>query len=245
MGKPSRKAGGPDFLFNPAFEYDGTKMVPTPNTDRLLEAGRAYNPDIKIRPYNSVEATGGVPRWGSGGGYYDFTNPDTIHIDPISADTHVVAHELGHALAPSELQAHHGGGPKGSIEKFDKQFNPATNPQHPQHAPQRTGASLRAGYELAGKRTMLEEASAQGFAIGLQERLGIPYTNNMYKSIHDYPLSFAGQGIDQYKMASGMYKDDEFNPSEQAELEAISKSALPAIKREYGKAYNRGLVIPQ
>ena len=190
---------GDKTIKNGAFKFVNGKIVPTENTKRIMEVGREYNPDLKVRPYNSVEAFDGVPIWGTGGGYYDFANdPNTIHVDPIAGDTHVVAHEVGHAVAPSELAVHVGAGPNGSVERFGNRFNPERNPQHPYNAPARSGARVRAAWELTGKERMVEEASAQGFAIGVQHRLGIPYTNKDWKHVYDYPLSFYGSASNNY-----------------------------------------------
>ena len=173
-----KRMAGQATLENGAFKFVDGKLIPTTNTILIMDEGRKWNPKLKVRPYNSVEAFGGVPVWGSGGGHYDFaTDPNTINIDPIAADTHVVAHEVGHAVAPSELEVHLGGGPSGSLKEFSKRFKPKENIQHPLNAPPRTGARVRAFYEQDAKTALVEEASAQGFAIGLQHKLGIPYTN--------------------------------------------------------------------
>lgn len=239
-----QRMAGEATIQNGAFEFVDGKMVPTTNTTRIMEEGRKWNPDLEVRPYNSVEAQGGVPMWGSGGGHYNFAdNPDVIHIDPIAGDTHVVAHEVGHAVAPANLTEHRGGGPRGDVGKFEKSFNPETNKQHPTHAPDRTGAAVRSVYEHVAKPTMIEEASAQGFAIGLQHKLDIPYTNDAYAHVYDYPA----QSLDTAKDAYAFHelKGEELNDSEKAEWEVIERTHRPAIEREYMEAYNRAQNGPQ
>lgn len=240
----NKRMAGQATVQNGSFEFVDGKLVPTVNTVRIMDEGRKFNPDLKVIPYNSVEAIGGVPRWGSGGGHYDFVNnPDVIHVDPIAADTHVVAHEVGHAVAPASLTKHRGGGRHGSLKKFDANYNPEINKQHPNHAPTRTGASVRAVYEHVGKPTMIEEASAQGFAIGLQNKLGIPYTNKDWNHVYDYPASSLEQAEGAYKFH--VSKGDELNESEKAEFNTIGKSHRTAIEREYMEAYKRAQRGPQ
>ena len=230
-------------VLNPAFQQKDGQMVPTENTLRIMEEGRKYNPEVEVVPYNSVEANNGVPAWGSGGGHYDFAkDPNKFYVDPIAGDTHVVAHELGHAVSSSELNEGRGGGRFGSIEKFEKQFDPEQNIQHPSHAQPRTGAALRAAHELTGKRNIIEEASAQGFALGVQEKLGIPYTNSAYDHPLDYPVSFLNQSEGAYKANTGV---TDFNESEQAEWNKIQRGSRAAAAREFKNAYQRGLNGPQ
>ena len=239
----SRMAGDRT-LKNGAFTFVDGKMIPTTNTTRIMDEGRKWNPELRVQPYNSVEAMGGVPMWGSGGGHYNFAeDPNVIYVDPIAGDTHVVAHEVGHAVAPSALQVHRGGGPRGDINKFEKNYNPEVNMQHPNHAPPRSGAKVRAVYEHVGKPTMIEEASAQGFGIGLQHKLGIPFTNDAYEHVYDYPAS----SLQQAKGAYGAFetKGQPLNASELAEWDVIEKSHGSAIEREYMEAYRRAMRGPQ
>ena len=240
---PKNRMAGEATLENGAFTFIDGKMVPTENTKRIMEVGREFNPNLKVRPYNSVEAFGGVPVWGSGGGHYDFAdNPNVIYVDPIAADTHVVAHEVGHAVAPSALQVHIGGGPSGSFEKFKKRFNPKENIHHPSNAPPRTGAAVRAYYEHDGKTALVEEASAQGFAIGLQHRLGIPYTNKDWSHVYEYPAMYAGRAGDKYVVEEIPGYPNE---SEIKEWKTIWKATPALIRREYDKGYNRAMYGPQ
>ena len=230
-------------VLNPAFQHKDGQMVPTENTLRIMEEGRKYNPEVEVVPYNSVEAEDGVPKWGRGGGHYNFAeDPNKFYVDPIAGDTHVVAHELGHAVSSSELNESRGGGRFGSVEQFNKNFDPETNPQHPSHAQPRTGAALRAAHELTGKRNIIEEASAQGFALGVQEKLGIPYTNSAYDHPLDYPMSFLNQSAGAYQRGMGVEK---LNESEQAEWNKIQRGSGNAAVREFKNAYQRGLNGPQ
>ncbi len=240
---PTRMAG--DKLQNAAFVFQDGEYVQSENTKRIMEELRGYNPDIKLQPYNSVQASGdGNPMWGSGGGYYDFAgNPNVIYVDPVGADTHVVAHEGGHAVAASKLQEFGGGGRFGSLDRFEK-FRDKSNPHHPANAPKRSGARVRAVHEMFTKPTMIEEASAQGFAMGLQDKLGIPYTNTMYKHPYDYPATFGKDTKPMYQMNEiGM--DGELNADEAAEFEVLRKSAIPAIDREYKLGYERAMQGPR
>ena len=240
----TKRMAGQATIENGSFEFKEGKLVPTENTNRILAEGRKWNPELNLQPYNSVEAVSGVPKWGSGSGHYNFAeDPNKVYVDPIAGDTHVVAHEVGHAVAPANLTEFSGKGPRGSVQKFEKQFNPETNIQHPENAPAGTGARVRAVYELAGKPTLIEEASAQGFAIGLQNKLGIPYTNNGYDHVYDYPAQSAGQAINVYKQIDA--KDRDFNQSELEEIERIGKSHRTAVEREYMQGYNRAINGPR
>ena len=231
----NRMAG--NLLRNKAFEFKDGKLVPTAHTEKLMSAGREWNPELEVVPYNSVEAQGGVPMWGSGGGHYNANvDPNKVYVDPIQGDSHVVAHEIGHAVAPSEIRRHQGS----SYEEMDKKYNPETNSQHPVHAPDKSGARVRADYEMLAKPVMIEEASAQGFAVGLQRRAGP--TNNDYNSMYDYPKSFHDRGANTYERMQA--RGRELTDSENNEIDAINRSHMPAIKREYDKGYERGLYGP-
>tara|TARA_B100001778_G_scaffold333520_1_gene342227 strand:+ start:180 stop:908 length:729 start_codon:yes stop_codon:yes gene_type:complete len=237
----NRLAG--NILKNKIFQFQDGKLVPTDNTKKLTQAGQEWNPDLEVVPYNSVEAMGGEPMWGSGGGHYNFVDdPNKVYVDPF-ADTHVIAHEIGHAVAPAEQTTHRGGGRYGSAEKFDQNFSPSSNVQHPSNAPKRSGARLRAAHELIGKPKMIEEASAQGFAIGLQQRLGIQPTNNDWNNPYEYPATFMRHGPGAY-MVNENVGTSGLNKSEQTELDTIEKSYKEAIKREYVKGYERGRYGP-
>ena len=179
--------------------------------------------------------------WGSGGGHYNFTeDKNKIYVDPIAGDTHVVAHEVGHAVAPSSLDEFRGSGPRGDVNRFNEFYDLAVNKQHPANAVARTGAALRAAHELTGKRGLIEEASAQGFALGLQKKLDIPYTNSAYDDPMDYPKSFLRESEGAYKSNSGITGD--FNQSEQKEWDRIKRGAPKAALREFNHAYKRGLL---
>ena len=130
-----------NILRNKAFEFQNGKLVPTANTERLTQAGREWNPELEVVPYNSVQAMGGQPMWGSGGGHYNFVDdPNKVYVDPIAGDTHVVAHEIGHAVAPAAQTTHRGGGRFGSVEKFDKNYSPINSCTALTRAPERFGA---------------------------------------------------------------------------------------------------------
>ena len=230
-------------LQNPAFVRQNGSWEQSKNTEKIMDELEGYNPDIELRPYNSVEAMGGEPMWGSGGGHYNFAeNPNVIYVDPVAGDTHVVAHEGGHAVASSDFNAFTGRGRFGDVEKSDQWIH-SSNPHHPYNAPERSGARVRAAHEMFTKPTMIEEASAQGFAMGLQQKLDIPYTNTAYKHPYDYPHSFGNRTQPMYEFNET--QGSELNQSEKEEFERLRRSAIPAIDREYKLGFQRAMQGPR
>jgi hypothetical protein len=208
----------------PAFNYDKDKgFIPTENTNKIVDTFRSLTgKGLDIRPANSVMAQGGKPIWGSGGGEA-VLGAGIGYVDPLMGNTHVVAHEGAHALMPSPLALFSN---KNSTTIGRKPFNPL-------EIPRESGQRLRYVHETLAKPSMEEEASAQGIAYGVLNKLGIP-SNETWQTPIDYPKTYLRQGL-------GTYLKTEIgppSPEEQKEIETILNSTDPFLQRVFQKGYN-------
>ena len=106
------------------------------------------------------------------------------------------------------------------------------------------GATMRFGYEAVDKPRLIEEANAQGVAQAAMDKAGIPVNTSGWKDMYAYPEahSFAKQ----FSNSTPMYKDS-FNkpglatltPAEAKEFNTISRSASPAVRRQFDLGYQR------
>ena len=209
----------------PAFNYDKDKgFIPTENTNKIVDTFRSLTgKGLDIRPANSVMALEGKPLWGTGGGFVDEVNSGIGFVDPLMGNAHVVAHEGAHALMGSPLRL-----------SSDKNWTTiGRKPFNPLEIPRESGQRLRYVHETLAKPSMEEEASAQGIAYGVLNKLGIP-SNETWQTPIDYPKTYLRQGL-------GTYLKTEIgppSPEEQKEIETILNSTDPFLQRVFQRGYN-------
>ena len=106
-------------------------------------------------------------------------------------------------------------------------------PFNPLEIPRESGQRLRYVHETLAKPSMEEEASAQGIAYGVLNKLGIP-SNETWQTPIDYPKTYLRQGL-------GTYLKTEIgppSPEEQKEIETILNSTDPFLQRVFQRGYN-------
>ena len=205
----------------PAFNYDKDKgFIPTENTNKIIDTFKSLTgKGLDIRPANSVMAQGGKPIWGSGGGEA-VLGKGIGYVDPLMGNAHVVAHEGAHALMPSPLAL------------FSRANQPTIDPLS---VSRNTGQRMRYVHEILSKPTMEEEATAQGIAYGVLNKIGIPTQGQeTWESPLDYPKTYLDNGI-------GAYTRTEIGPptpQETQELETILRSTGPFLQKTFQKGYN-------
>ena len=173
------------------------------------------------------------PGYGTGGGFVYFNSPEDVYVDPKAGGAHVLAHELGHSQFPTELHKNYKKNvlnsgspfsPEDPIQlKTDKQdrYYLDINPKLGRYTPE----ALRHAYELGTVPTMLEEANAQGVAVGTTESLGLGNQEMVHNEPTDYPEKFGLTGFDDL--------DEFFSPEFEGRPLGVGISGTPEMRDEY------------
>ncbi len=135
----------------------------------------------KVRPFKIPEQD-----FGTGGGFVNYKNKDTVYVDPLAPTPHVLAHEAAHSQAPIELNKTFAD----TIMTHGSPYKP--DEMLPENVPNKA-AGLRYAYEKEVIPVMLEEANAQGIARATTEHLGYGNAERPGHQDHDnleYPLTY-------------------------------------------------------
>ena len=227
---PERKAM--DRLTNFVLNEDG-KLVPTPEMTKVIGIMQEHTDvPLNVQPYNSVEATNGIPRWGSGEGHA--TPLGEAFVDPFSHPT-VAAHEAAHQGFTTDLVL------SGAADrKRQELFENADNFSKGMHD---KGATMRALFETGTKARMLEEAHAQGVAQRVMDLAGLEADTSGWQDMKAYPLAHRFGG--RFNPETSLYKQNvkpsinDFTEGELSEFIQMQKSARPAVNRQFDRGYNR------
>lgn len=207
--------------FSAAFEYKDGRLVPSASSARVLEAfSGGSNKPLSLVPAASVEASGGVGIWGTGGGYFDPTRPDRIVADPMGPVS-TVAHESAHALHMTPAA-------KSNVSRA----------VDPLQVDRDSGARLRYihnGYSV----TAGEEANAQGMAKAAMDKLGLPFNDLGWGDARNYPASYMTKGMDIYENV----ERGPASPGEVEESRRIVRGMGPYINRMYQQGYEQGAAL--
>ena len=223
--------------FLPAFRREGNAFVPTSEMNNVINLmqSKTNNP-INIQAAPSVIADiNGMGMWGSGGGVNFGGVRGTTYVDPVGGDVTVAAHEAAHQAFPSSLASNPNGRQK-LMELYTTKMTPEMVD---------SGAAMRAGYENIGKRSLMEEANAQGVAYEAMKQAGYEPNKLGWSTMLSYPAEYRFGG--HYDQAAPAYKQG-FNkpglatlmPGEAAELGRIQRSFGPAIERQFN--YGRSML---
>ena len=87
------------------------------------------------------------------------------------------------------------------------------------------GSTIRYTYEKETVPEMLEEANAQGVAVGTTEALGLGNQEEFYDKPTDYPESFGWQGVNKLNR--------EFSPMFKGAPLGIGITGSPSAREEY------------
>jgi hypothetical protein len=213
----------------------------------LGPTGQAVYDHIKSKSgkdSNVILLQPGDDGYNAGGGYVRFDTPEDVYVDPGKGGAHVLAHELGHSQFKTDLSAKF----VQNMLKYDKPYAPS-DVQINELDPTK-GSTIRYAYEKETVPTMLEEANAQGVAVGTTEALGLGNQEDktMYATPTEYPESFGKRGIDRL--------DYQFSPEFEGRPLGIGISGSPEQREEYyriqdnmpqrvERAYQRGKLLVQ
>ncbi len=127
---------------------------------------------------------------GSGGGFVRFDDPTTVYVDDSGEGRgHVLAHELGHSMMPT---------PVGQLDiERGLKYGASRLPEGQSiEGMPRTGSTVRYGFETQTAPTVIEEANAQGVAVGTTTALGYGNQDPFYgNKPQDYPKAIAESGL--------------------------------------------------
>ena len=144
---------------------------------------------------------------GQGGGFVRFDDPTTVFVDDSGiGEAHVLAHELGHSMMPT---------PVGQLDverglKYGQ--NRLPEGQSISGMP-RTGSTVRYGFETQTAPTVIEEANAQGVAVGTTTALGYGNQDPFYgNKPQNYPKAIAEDGLRTLNNQLGVRMDLESDP---------------------------------
>ena len=160
--------------------------------------------------------------YGTGGGYVPYSEPTTAYVDPEAGGAHVLAHELGHTSFPTGLKESY----IDNVLDYGQPYNP-NDIRIRDALSVRDPAKLRYVYEKEIVPTMLEEANAQGVALGTTEALGMgdQEDKDIYKSATEYPESFGYDGLKRL--------DEGFSPEFEGQPLGIGIFGSPEMREEY------------
>ena len=190
----------------------------------LGETGQAIYDHINSKSgkeSNIIQFKPGDEMYGSGGGFVRWDNPQDVYVDPGAGGAHVLAHELGHSQLKTDLQKDY----EGNVSQYGTPYAP-TDVQLEGLDPTK-GSTIRYAYEKQAVPTMLEEANAQGVAVGTTEAIGIGDQENksFFAKPTDYPETFGRRGVEQL--------DQQFSPQFEGAPLGIGITGSPEAREEY------------
>lgn len=213
------------------------KWQPSPELKKVLAIMQGNtDKQINIEVAPAPMMLGGKPAWGSGNGVYQ-PNTGRAFVDPLSHPT-VGAHEAAHQAFMTPLATKH---------SFDKKYQDRINQQlnNPKNfSPEmiNKGATMRMEFEIWDKPYMIDEANAQGVAQAAMDKAGIPVDTSGWPDMYAYPKAYQFGG--EFSKSTGRYVQGAnkpglatLTPGEAAELGAMSRSAAPAVRRQFDLGY--------
>lgn len=135
----------------------------------------------------------GDEKYNSGGGFVRWDSPQDVYVDPGTGGAHVLAHELGHSQLKTDLEQQF----ENNMLRYGSPYAP-TDVQIDSLDPTK-GSTIRYAYEKQAVPEMLEEANAQGVAVGTTEAIGIgdQEDKTFFAKPTDYPETFGRSGVEQ------------------------------------------------
>ena len=197
----------------------------------LGNTGQAIYNHIKSKSgkdSNVIQFKPGDKMYGSGGGFVKWDSPEDVYVDPAAGGAHVLAHELGHSQLKTDLQKDF----ESNITQYGTPYAPSES-QLDDLDPTK-GSTIRYAYEKETVPTMLEEANAQGVAVGTTEAIGLGNQETMYDSPTDYPESFGRKGVERL--------NQKFSPEFEGAPLGIGITGSPEAREEYYRIQDN---IPQ
>ena len=190
----------------------------------LGDTGQAILDHIKSKSgkdSNVIQFKPGDEMYGSGGGFVRYDSPQDVYVDPGAGGAHVLAHELGHSQLKTDLEQSY----ENNVLKYNSPFAP-TDVQLDDLDPTK-GSTIRYAYEKQTVPTMLEEANAQGVAVGTNEAIGIGDQENKtrWAKPTDYPETFGRRGVEQL--------NQQFSPQFEGAPLGIGITGSPEAREEY------------
>ena len=198
---------------------------------RLGSTGQAIYDHIRSKSgkdSNIIQLQPDHEMYNSGGGFVRFDSPQDVYVDPGKGGAHVLAHELGHSQLPTDLHQNF----KQSVMNHRSPYAP-TEVQRDTLDPTK-GSTIRYAYEKETVPTMLEEANAQGVAVGTTEALGLGNQETAYARPTDYPESFGRQGVERL--------NQQFSPDFEGAPLGIGITGSPEVREAYYRIQDN---IPQ
>ena len=170
---------------------------------------------------NITQLKPGDEMYGTGGGFVPFDSPQDVYVDPARGGAHVLAHELGHSQLPTELDRTY----INNVLQYNSPYAPS-DVQLDTLDPTK-GSTIRYAYEKETVPTMLEEANAQGVAVGTTEAIGLgdQEDKSIFATPTEYPESFGRRGVETL--------NQQFSPSFQGAPLGIGITGSPEMREEY------------
>ena len=142
------------------------------------------------------------------GGLVDFKDPSTAYVNPdFEGQDYILAHELAHSQASTPVNRKY-------MENVLRHGDPFDEDKHPMSEgyDRFAGSTFRHIFESVYAPRMIEEANAQGTAVGAMRGLGRPVKDPIYKDPRDYPIGIAKGGLDYIDAREGTFMDMKKDP---------------------------------
>lgn len=142
------------------------------------------------------------------GGYVAFDDPSTAFINPETKEQdYVLAHELAHSQAMTPV----GKKMRGNVLQFGNPYDADKRPTVEGYD-RFAGSTLRHIFESETAPRMIEEANAQGVAVGTISGLGRPVKDPFYADPRQYPYGIARSELEGINERLGTFIDQKKDP---------------------------------
>tara|TARA_R110002012_G_scaffold131501_6_gene284123 strand:- start:76 stop:837 length:762 start_codon:yes stop_codon:yes gene_type:complete len=165
------------------------------------------------------------------GGYVAFKDLSTAFVNPeIKQQDYVLAHELAHSQGMTPV----GKKRMGNFLQYGSAYDADKRPSIEGYN-RFAGATLRHMFESETAPTMIEEANAQGVAVGAMQGLGRSTKDPFYTDPRNYPYSIGRGELDNTDARLGTFIEQERDPYTGADL---------GVKDEYGDTTYPRMSVP-
>ena len=142
------------------------------------------------------------------GGFVAFDDPSTAFINPETKDQdYVLAHELAHSQAMTPV----GKKMRGNVLQLGSAYDEDKRP-HIEGYNRFAGSTLRHMFESETAPRMIEEANAQGVAVGTMQGLGRSAKDPFYRDPRNYPYAIGRGELENIDAKLGTFIDQKKDP---------------------------------
>lgn len=165
-----------------------------------------------VKPLDS--ATFSDPRLRHAGGVVFHNDPKTAYVNPdFDRQDYILAHELAHSQAPTPVMDRY----KANVRNLGSPFDADKRPVE-QGYDRFAGSTFRHIFESTQAPTVIEEANAQGVAVGAMRGLNRSEKDPFYRDPREYPSGIGFRELENLDAGMGTFMDVKKDPYTGADL---------------------------